>query len=89
LKPSDTAETESEIAEMSSWDQANRWEKLGLVWRNRKKMSRIINDYLYIYRINISSAGSSVSLTRKLCVSLPPLREYANNFLELSSRFGY
>ncbi len=32
---------------MSSWDQANRGEKLGLVWRNRKKISQIINDYLY------------------------------------------
>jgi hypothetical protein len=34
-KPSDTAETESEVAEMSSWDQANRGENLVLVWRNR------------------------------------------------------
>ncbi len=33
---------------MSSWDQANRREKLGLVWRNRKKISQIINDYLYL-----------------------------------------
>jgi len=34
------------VAKMSSWDQANRGEKLGLVWRNRKKISQIINDYL-------------------------------------------
>jgi hypothetical protein len=33
---------------MSSWDQANRGEKLGLVWRNRKKISQIINGYLYL-----------------------------------------
>jgi hypothetical protein len=33
---------------MSSWDQANRGGKLGLVWRNRKKISQIINDYLYL-----------------------------------------
>jgi hypothetical protein len=33
---------------MSSWDQANRGEKLGLVWRNRKKISQIITDYLYL-----------------------------------------
>jgi hypothetical protein len=33
---------------MSSWDQAKRGEKLGLVWRNRKKISQIINDYLYL-----------------------------------------
>jgi hypothetical protein len=39
---------ESEVAERSSWDQANRGEKLGLVWRNRKKISQIINDYLYL-----------------------------------------
>jgi hypothetical protein len=32
---------------MSSWDQANRGEKLGLIWRNRKKICQIINDYLY------------------------------------------
>jgi hypothetical protein len=31
---------------MSSWYQANRGEKLDLVWRNRKKISQIINDYL-------------------------------------------
>jgi hypothetical protein len=33
---------------MSSWDHANRGEKLGLVWRNIKKISQIINDYLYL-----------------------------------------
>ncbi len=38
--------TESEKAEMSSWDKTNRGEKLGLVWRNRKNISQIINDYL-------------------------------------------
>jgi hypothetical protein len=26
--------------------RANKGEKLGLVWRNRKKISQIINDYL-------------------------------------------
>jgi hypothetical protein len=31
---------------MSSWFQANRGEKLGLVWRKRKKFSQIIYDYL-------------------------------------------
>jgi hypothetical protein len=43
-----TTETESEVAEKSSWDPAKRGEKLGLVWRNRKKISQIINDYLYL-----------------------------------------
>jgi hypothetical protein len=33
---------------MSSWDQASRGEKLGLVWRNRKKISQIINNYLFL-----------------------------------------
>jgi hypothetical protein len=28
------------------WDQANGRQKLGLVWRNRKKISQIINTYL-------------------------------------------
>jgi hypothetical protein len=37
----DTAETETEVAEKSSWDQANREEKIGLVWINRKKISQI------------------------------------------------
>ncbi len=30
------------------WDQANRWQKLGLVCRNRKKISQIFNAYLYL-----------------------------------------
>jgi hypothetical protein len=33
---------------MSIWDQANKREKLGLVWRNGKKISHLINDYLYL-----------------------------------------
>ncbi len=33
---------------MSSRDQLNRGEKPGLVWRNRKKISQIINDYIYL-----------------------------------------
>jgi hypothetical protein len=40
--------TESEGTEISSWDQASRGKKLGLDWRNRKKISQIINDYLYL-----------------------------------------
>jgi hypothetical protein len=41
----DTAETESEVAEKSSWDQANRGGKLGLAWRNRKKISQTTFTY--------------------------------------------
>ncbi len=36
------------MAEKSSWDQANRRQKLGLVWGNRKKISQIIKDYFYL-----------------------------------------
>ncbi len=37
-----------EWQEKSSWDQANRRQKLGLVWRIRKKISQIIKDYFYL-----------------------------------------
>ncbi len=36
------------MAGKSSWDQANRRQKLGLVWRIRKKISQIIKDYFYL-----------------------------------------
>jgi hypothetical protein len=29
-------------------NQANRRQKLGLVWRNKKKISQIIKDYFYL-----------------------------------------
>ncbi len=48
LPVKETAEIETEMAEQSSWDQANILQKLGLVWRNRKKISQIIKDYLYL-----------------------------------------
>jgi hypothetical protein len=44
----ETAETETGMAEKSGWDQANRRQKHGLVWRNRKKISQIIKDYIYL-----------------------------------------
>jgi hypothetical protein len=44
----ETAEIETGMAGKSSWDQANRRQKLGLVWRIRKKISQIIKDYFYI-----------------------------------------
>jgi hypothetical protein len=43
----ETAEIETGMEEKSSWDQANIQQKLGLVWRNRKKISQIIKDYFY------------------------------------------
>ncbi len=44
----ETVENETGIAEKSSWYQANRQQKLGLVWRNRKKICQIIKDYFYL-----------------------------------------
>jgi hypothetical protein len=34
------------MEEKFSWDQANRWQKQGLVWRNKKKFSQIIKALL-------------------------------------------
>jgi hypothetical protein len=39
---------ETGTAEKSSRYQANRRQKLGLVWRDRKKISQIIKDYFYL-----------------------------------------
>jgi hypothetical protein len=36
------------MPEKSSWDKANIRQKLGLVWRNRKKISQIIKEYFYL-----------------------------------------
>jgi hypothetical protein len=36
------------MAEKSSWDQANIGLKLGLVWRNRRKINQTIKDYFYL-----------------------------------------
>ncbi len=46
----DTAEIETGMAEKSSLGTRQtdgRRQKLGLVWRNRKKIIQIINAYLY------------------------------------------
>ncbi len=43
----ETAEIETGLTK-SSWDQANIRQKLGLVWRNRKKISQIFKDYFYL-----------------------------------------
>ncbi len=37
----EAAENETGIAGKARWDQANRQQKPGLVWRNRKKISQI------------------------------------------------
>jgi hypothetical protein len=43
----------TEMAEYSSWGQANLWQKLGLVCRNRKKSSQIIKDYFPFFLLII------------------------------------
>ncbi len=44
----ETAEIDTGMAEKFSWDQANRRQKHGLVWRNRKKISQIIEYFFYL-----------------------------------------
>jgi hypothetical protein len=34
------------MAEKSSWDQANKRQKFGLVWRHRKKLAKLSNTTL-------------------------------------------
>jgi hypothetical protein len=48
LPVKETAEIETGMAGKSSWDEANIWQKLSWVWRNRKKISQIIKDYFYL-----------------------------------------
>ncbi len=44
----EAVENETGMAEKFRWDQANRRQKPGLVWRNGKKISHIIKDYFYL-----------------------------------------
>jgi hypothetical protein len=44
----ETAEIETGMAEKSRQGPGKQTEKLGLVWRNRKKISQIIEDYFYL-----------------------------------------
>jgi hypothetical protein len=44
----ETTEIGTGMTEKSSWDQANISQKLGFVWRNRKKISQIIKGYFYL-----------------------------------------
>jgi hypothetical protein len=44
----ETAEIETGMAEKSCWDQTNIRQKLGLVWRIRKKINQTIKDYFYL-----------------------------------------
>jgi hypothetical protein len=44
----ETTEIDTGMAEKFSWDEANRRQKHGLVWRNRKKISQIIDYFFYL-----------------------------------------
>ncbi len=48
FKKKETAEIETGMAGNSSLDQANRQQKLGLVWKIRKKISQIIKDFFHL-----------------------------------------
>ncbi len=48
LPVKETAEIGTVITEKSIWDQANIRQKIGLVWRNRKEISQIIKDYVFL-----------------------------------------
>ncbi len=63
----ETAEIETGMTEKSSWDQANIRQKLGLVWKSRKKISHIIKDYFYCsssYLFYDAHCSCTVSSTR-------------------------
>jgi hypothetical protein len=44
----ETAEIVTGMVKNYSWDQANRRQKHGLVWKKGKKISQIIKDYFYL-----------------------------------------
>ncbi len=48
INSSEAYREETGMSEKSSWDQANILQKLGLLWKNRKKISQIIKDYFYL-----------------------------------------
>ncbi len=75
LPVKETAEIETGMAEKSSWDQANIRQKLGLVWRNRKKISQIIKDYFYLpfFLLIILWLGPSSVARIQQCCSGPSL----------------
>jgi hypothetical protein len=63
------------MAEKSSWDQANRRQKLGLVWGTRKKISQIIKDYFFLpfflliilcYQVYVLCAFEIIGLDKEL-----------------------
>jgi hypothetical protein len=64
LPVKETAEIETGMAEKSSWAQTNIRQKLGLIWRNRKKISQIIKDYfnLPFFLLIILRLGSFLPL---------------------------
>jgi hypothetical protein len=75
LPVKETAEIETEMAENSSWGQANLQQKLGLVWRNRKKSSQIIKDYLPFFLLIICVRNQSSQRGAKLAGQGSPKKE--------------
>jgi hypothetical protein len=57
-----------------SRNQANRWQKPGLVWINREKISQIINAYLYLpFFLLILLWESPLLLSWKTVIFVPEL----------------
>ncbi len=68
----ETAGIETGIAEKSNWEKA----KLGLVWRNRKKISQIIKDSFYLpFFILIFFLVCMVRVASTLMVYTPESKE--------------
>ncbi len=60
----ETAEIETGMADKSSWDLTHIRQKLGLVWRSRKKISPIFKDYFFL--INAYAGSATVIFKRRL-----------------------
>jgi hypothetical protein len=65
----DIENIETGMAKKSRWDQANRRKKLGLVWRNRKKISQIIKDYFYFPFFLLIILCLQPLLTQSICLT--------------------
>jgi hypothetical protein len=62
------------MADQSSWEQANIRQKLGLVWRNRKKISQIIKDYFYLPFFLLIILCFQVTKARVICMKISALK---------------
>jgi hypothetical protein len=65
-----------------SWEQANRRQKLGLVWIIRKKISQIIKDYFHLpffHLIILWGTGPNHTDSQSLLFFLVPLSKVIND----------